>query len=41
MQTSEQITEIAAALLAVQGQVAHVKATHAGNVNNRYATLAT
>ena len=40
MQTSEQINEITVALLAVQAQVGHVKATHAGNVNNRYATLA-
>ena len=40
MQTSEQINEIATALVAVQAQVAHVKATHAGNVNNRYASLA-
>ena len=40
MQTSENIDEIAAALVAVQKQVGHVKATHAGNVNNRYASLA-
>ena len=32
MQTSEQINEITVALLAVQAQVGHVKATHAGNV---------
>ena len=40
MQTSEGIGEIATALVAAQKDMSHVKATHAGNVNNRYASLA-
>ena len=38
MQTSEQINEISTALVAVQAQVSHVKATRTGNVGNHYAT---